>query len=881
MDARADSKPTLYLAIDYAAGGTSALPGGKSGSADIEWDLMLSLSATGEARVLDPAGASRPGLLESASFDSTLDYGEFAIRREALAGWDGSPFTIQALAADAAGAPADATPPAATDAEAGRGKLALVFGNVFNAGGPSAISWYDGFAFPAADHPGERGGYKYLLDAAEKFGIPLNLIDLRVETLPGLDFLGVLDRLRDLTDRGLVNPVTTSTYGYYMPWQPADADARMLRMAGEQRDAFGLPHPDVFYPYEGWLTVEDLKEIREAGYPAIYAADRYGYWFGWFKDTDWAIPGAVEKWHKAQRKIHMINGEKVFFGLQGYYPDPRWNKLNIDPGWFPQSWESFVGTDGGLHDGWRRMLLDMALDPDQEQYICMGTDLWLTSWYFKNDAERSMKWLAAHPWIDVTTFNDLLQRDWTPVDHGDPGLGPDQPLDQNTDNQTRGIGDYFWQYYYGGVSDGHSALIPAGEKIESYFDYVPFLNGGPIPSGMKMGDDKTPGTIVYETLRNLRGSPGNALTDLAWFAYYLNVAEQTFHASKEYASGENAMGDPGGRFLHPAAKAEANHVRQVNKIVAAAHWADQAARGEVAAEAQILRQDLDLDGEEEFVLKNDRVFAVFENDGGRLEYAFSYSPSGGALQWAGPFYQFQVSGYTNYRDGEIPPADWPWLDGAFEDRLPGSGESYRSDLYSAGLNSDGLTFVSSDGKVRKTFTLEGETLRAHYALTGLEDLFSGLALTPGAVRLHSRGWWAGINPLLTAETAGWQIPGGSAAVNFSGSEFGGAASFLDDPYRDGMRELDPPAEYTAGHWQSFPFVQLGAIGRGEFDLRLSLSGESPTAPVVTPVRNPTSTITQGGEKGESGPLILIICAAFILLFAVISIVVVRRIKKTG
>ncbi len=881
MDARSDSKPNLYLAIDYAAGGTSALPGGISGSAGIEWDLMLSLSAAGKARIFDPAGKSKPELLESSSFDMTLDYGELAIHREALAGWDGSPFMIHTLAADAAGALTDSSSPAATDAATGRGKLALVFGNIFNAGGPASISWYDGFAFPAADHPGERGGYKYLLDAAEKFDLPLNLIDLRVETLPGLDLLGVLDRLRELSDRGLVDPITTSTYGYYMPWQPADADERMLRLAGEQREAFGLPHPDVYYPYEGWLTVEDLKEIREAGYPAIYATDRYGYWFGWLKDADWGISGAVENWHKAQRKIHMVNGVKIFFGLQGYPPDPRLGNVDFDPGWYLQNWDSFAGTDGGLHHGWRRMLLDLAIDPDQEQYISMGTDLWLTSWYFQSDAERNMRWLAAHPWIDVTTYSDLLERGWTPVDHGDLGLGPEEPLDQAVDNQTRSSGDYFWQYYYGGVSDGRSALIPAGEKIESYFDYVPYLNGGPIPSGMKMGDDKTPGTIIHETFRHLRSSPGNALTDLAWFAYYLNITEQTFHASREYASGESALDDPGGPFLHPGAKAQANHVRQVNKLVAAAHWAEQTARGEVPEEMQILAQDLDLDGEDEFVLQNDRVFAIFENDGGRLEYAFSHSPSGGVFQWAGPFYQFQISGYNNYLDGEIPPADSPWTDGVFEDRVTASGESYRSRVYAAVWNSTGLTFVSPDGKVRKTFTLDAETVRAHYTLGGPGDLFIGWALTPGATRLHARGWWFGIEPVLTAEAAGWQIPGGSALLDYSGVQFGGGASFLDDSYRAGMREPDPPADYTADHWQAFPFVQAGVVGQGEFDLHLSLLEKPAGLPGATPRRDSISTIPPDEERKPGGPFAPALCAVIILPAAVILLFALWLWRRTG
>ena len=68
-----------------------------------------------------------------------------------------------------------------------------------------------------------------------------------------------------------------------------------------------MPRSEVLYPYEAWLTVQDLNEIREAGYSAIYAVDRYGYWFGWLKDTDWAIPGFVEEREKLQRKMEKYN----------------------------------------------------------------------------------------------------------------------------------------------------------------------------------------------------------------------------------------------------------------------------------------------------------------------------------------------------------------------------------------------------------------------------------------------------------------------------------------------------------------------------------------------------------------------------------------------
>ena len=68
------------------------------------------------------------------------------------------------------------------------------------------------------------------------------------------------------------------------------------------------------------------------------------------------------------------------------------------------------------------------------------------------------RWMASHPWIEVTTLSDLLKRNWTPIDHGDLGLAPDQPLERYPGEGDMHYNTYFWQFYYGGISDGHLYL---------------------------------------------------------------------------------------------------------------------------------------------------------------------------------------------------------------------------------------------------------------------------------------------------------------------------------------------------------------------------------------------------------------------------------------
>ena len=72
---------------------------------------------------------------------------EFSILKTALTGWDGKPFKVQAFVTDSGSTSIlDKTTTTTTDATTGRAKLVLVFGNMFAAYGPHAVSWYDGFA---------------------------------------------------------------------------------------------------------------------------------------------------------------------------------------------------------------------------------------------------------------------------------------------------------------------------------------------------------------------------------------------------------------------------------------------------------------------------------------------------------------------------------------------------------------------------------------------------------------------------------------------------------------------------------------------------------------------------------------------------------------
>lgn len=841
LNLRSDTIPNIYFAIDYKPGGnTSLVATNQDLVSDISWDLLLWLSESGQQAAFDTNYVDHPTVITHFTSDSELDYVEFSITEEALTDWDSNPFNLQAIITDSSSnSVLDKVTPVSTDSTTGRAKLVLAYMNMFSSYGPHSVSWYDGFALAPGRRSGERRGIKYFLDAIEKYELPLTILDLRMDVLPGNDYLPINDRLRNMTHKGILDPPETLIYGHFMPWQPFDVDTLAIRISREYREIHNLPQSEIFFPYEAMLSVGDLEAIKQTGYRAVYGFDRFRYWFGWI--DDWSNATAVKESIESVKKVHMVNGLKLFFdprigNYQGFAWDSRWG--TIDWGNYSE-YGIFEGTDRGLHLWWRRILLDLALDSDQEKYFTIGTDILLTPMVFQDVAEWNGSWLASHPWIEVTTFSDILDRNWAVIDHGDLNLSPDQPLEQHPPEGDMHYNAYFWDFYYGGISDGHSPLISPGANIEGYFDYIPYLrNGERIPSGMKMGDDQTSGTIVYETLHNLRNAPDNTLTRLGWLSYFILTGEQTFHSQTLYAGGEEPLDDYGGEYLHPVAKLRANYLRQVNKIVAAANWADESANGMEKTSIPVLTQDLDLDGEDEVVMKNDKVFLVFENDGGRMEYAFTYDSSGGPVQVVGPNYQNFgiIEPGWNYEDGEtalrpslrLSPVFW---DAAFVE------EGYEYGLFDISLGDSSLSFTSKDGNIMKTFTLEDNTISAHYSINNLDEIRVGFGLPADMANMYSKDWVEKIAKVISQEAAGWQVAdGGYAVVNLLDTHLQRVDSFTDSPAREEMEEREDFNSYPDGHWFFFPYNTVTVTGDGVFNLSLTLSAK----PIESPVLERTS-----------------------------------------
>ncbi|HVP58194.1 MAG TPA: FlgD immunoglobulin-like domain containing protein [bacterium] len=121
-------------------------------------------------------------------------------------------------------------------------------------------------------------------------------------------------------------------------------------------------------------------------------------------------------------------------------------------------------------------------------------------------------------------------------------------------------------------------------------------------------DNHTPkwnyGTQWDHTLTKILAAPANNLSEMAWYVLMTNLHETGWHDSGEISGWENHY---------------SNHIRMGNAHAEAARWA----AGLYANPTGAYAADFDDDGSTELVMYNDRILAVFDPNGGKLQWLFA------------------------------------------------------------------------------------------------------------------------------------------------------------------------------------------------------------------------------------------------------------------
>jgi hypothetical protein len=258
------------------------------------------------------------------------------------------------------------------------------------------------------------------------------------------------------------------------------------------------------------------------------------------------------------------------------------------------------------------------------------------------------------------------------------------------------------------------------------------------------------------------------------------------------------------------ARLRAVYASQVGKLLEAANWSEN--RQAIST----CSVDPDGDGMPECILASDRVFGLFELDGGRLELLFVRNSSG-VHQIIAPSFQF-ITGLGDRASWDLSAgelADPATIPGAFADKVP-PWEGYRPHI-----EPGRLSLSSPGGIITKTFTLLEDGLLVNYRSGHPLELSIPVAIDPWerykprwGEQYYNRplraGWLWGI-----ANVAGVEIRT-SAPIDFH--------AFTDSRNLLGEGE-DPNLDYPTGHYLPFPMAIARIFGEGEFEIQIVLSSD--------------------------------------------------------
>lgn len=740
----------LTVLIDFQSGGANRFPGMTLLTAH-PYELAIRVLDTQVMEVLDSSGqvvatSGAPSILGS-YFRADLDSIEFGIKSSLLTaqGWNGTDALKYQMTTskDSELKIADAFLEqdfydGRLDEQiletwvAGQAKIASI--TVGNRAVLNADTWKDMlFKDSATSSRGTNPGLARTLETHTMFQTPLNVhmsgafttgIAWASDTDPRKDGPAFLQRLAQFWDNQTNNGEGAFIPGFFadhmLPYfENANGNAANALLMKQTREIYQellstLPSK-IFWTPERVIRGQSFKDILEDengqatghSFTVIDQLTHIGEWFGY--SEVFASPKTY--------KINRINGVGCFLINQG-----------------PNDW-ILQPEDGGANKNLRRLLMIKAKDSDQEQVLITCQD-WEVLSGNKNpesleNYHLTQRWMANRPWIEVVSLEDIASRGWVEVERGNNNALPtvsNDWLHHATENN-------YDNWFYGHPLE------------ESFVSLRPEIRAGQ-PHAKRMGDVASRGTLLGDAWFEASSAPAGNLAKLSQWVFAAALYRVGWHSEDMHSLTRDAQG----RYSNPDVTRDQiigfsyglqTHIGDAAVIARAARWA---AATNLTAGAEAKKEDVDLDGELEFLLFNDKVFYVFENDGARIKAAFvrdsltgeAYLFLGNPLSFTGGRKDVEWEGDENANtDRNSMLKDW-WLSN------PGTNKYVNDDfvatITTATQTTAGWSFVSSDQVVRKTVELNGDVLSVTYDLDpAAGDLYIRGSVAPMLTTLVKKG----------------------------------------------------------------------------------------------------------------------------------------------
>ncbi len=459
---------------------------------------------------------------------------------------------------------------------------------------------------------------------------------------------------------------------------------------------------NVFWASERVLDTSSVDIVRNMGYGYTFA-DQMRHLLKWF-------------------------GRSSALGTDGYRLNEV-NNLKVFPIHDVTSEYLASTLDEGSTLPVRQLLSRRSRSSVQDQVVVLWRDFGDFADHAKAGGyDANVRWLASRPWIRVVTAEQIAanqvsykgQDGNTYTTWGTVNQGTGRTLVQTAKDWVDWASTENYDNWYNRLRDSNFGATETFGRVG--------VNGHANAAWTAAQSVTTPnlqsvaraviGGAMFQTGFHFPATS----TDLSKFSTgdYINPASQSGQTMADFARNSQAQA----RFAKIYERVQ--------------QWAATANVSTLGSEAA----DVDLDGANEFLLYNSRVFAVFEAKGGRMTAAWMRNPAGKVWQVAGNFAAYsntdtEDEGATNagaYRTSGFK--DWWTVTGA-----NGSDASVNA-TYTVSPAPGETGWVFSQGGISKKITLPSASLgnlTAAYTLSGPSKLLVRFGLSPNLLDLMMRG----------------------------------------------------------------------------------------------------------------------------------------------
>lgn len=505
----------------------------------------------------------------------------------------------------------------------------------------------------------------------------------------------------ELSTRGLLDLLSVTHSGHTMLYTTQQFDAENISLASRWLESiYGVtPSPSVLYLPERTINGPVLEKLSSMGFRSTFA-DQREHVEGWYGRTEALSPRGY--------KLNRTSGADLLV-------------ISDDIGSY-----RFSVQDGGASTHLRRSLSRKARNPDREQVTIILSSLEdFRNLSNSSGYDKNLRWLSNRPWVEFTTASAVSVSGWSPVVRPPAPLAPRSKLFV----QYASLGSYNNWYY--GTSE-------RGGLADRKFDIRPG-----VPLSVAFGSMPSDGVAAMTWASISPVNPSSVLGRLSRAAMGSSLFSTAFHNQssvdlRKFSNGEYISQPRSFEQLAPFAATSQASLRHAALYARAQQWHALPDSPRLRGTSQ---EDVDLDGEAEYLIWNNRILAVFESLGGRMVSAWLRDPlTQKVWQVAGnpvaaPPFPDEREGADNATSTRTSGfKDW------YLQPVQGTPRSMADEMYEVTPVEGGYRFTALGVSKEITVPLGNDPrLEAKYSLSGAARLYVRHGLSPNLEDLLVNG----------------------------------------------------------------------------------------------------------------------------------------------